>query len=314
MYYLNTKGKVKMDPITHSVSGLALAKVFKVKLTAKKILIFGSLALLPDIDNIVSFGSRTAYLLHHRGFTHSVWGGLLLGILSAFILKNIFNKNLLFSIITSIAIMYIHIYLDYITSYGTQLLAPFSRHRFALSTVYIIDPFYTLTIIILLTLGLLLKSRKTAIIAAAFLILYPAANFGVKTFVKFKVSKLTDDKVIVTTTAFTPIYWKVIIEDKNTYKVKDITTFGQINLDTFTNYTKFDRKNSFYNFNSKFLDTYLWFVDYPVIIQTDGNYDYEIFDLKFMLNENIFDKNKHKAFGLQFKTNGEGEMTDYIFN
>jgi len=304
-----------VDPVTHFTSGVVLSKTLGFKGNTKSVVLFGSFALLPDIDNFISFfGNKADYLLYHRGFTHSVWGGLLLGILAAFILKNMFNKNFSFSAITGVAIMYTHIYLDYITSYGTQLLAPFSRHRFALSSVYIIDPFYTLALLILLIFALTLKSRKTAIIAASFLVLYPLANLGVKSFVKFKTAKLTDNKVIVTTTAFTPLYWKVILEDKNLYKVKDITTFGQIKPDTFTNYKKFDRKNSFYDFNNKFLKTYLWFVDYPVIIKTGGNYDYEIFDLKFMLNENIFDKNIHKAFVLQFKTNGEGELTDYNFN
>jgi len=304
-----------VDPVTHFTSGVVLSKTLGFKANTKSVVLFGSFALLPDIDNVISFfGTKADYLLYHRGFTHSVWGGLLLGILAAFILNKIFKNKFLFSAITGIAIMYTHIYLDYITSYGTQLLAPFSRHRFALSSVFIIDPFYTLILITLSIFAFILKSRKTAIIAATFLILYPIANLGIKSFVRYEVSKLTDNNAIVTTTALTPLYWKIIIEDKDSYKVKDIKTFGQINPATFTSYKKFDKNNDAYNLNNKFLKTYLWFVDYPVIVRTGGKYDFEIFDLKFVLNENIFDKQKHKAFALQLKTNGRGELTDYNFD
>jgi len=303
-----------MDPVTHSVSGLVLAKVFKCKLTTKTALIFGGLALAPDIDSAAYFFSTDAeYLLYHRGFTHSIWDGLLLGILAAFILKNTAKKNLTFSAIIGVIIMYTHIYLDYITSYGTQLLAPFSRHRFALSTVFIIDPIYTLTLIMLLVFALMLKGRKTAIIAVIFLIFYPLANMGIKSFVKFNVSKFTDNKVIVTTTALTPLYWKVIVDDNEEYAVKDVKIYEKMDLAAFTRYKKFDKKDSLYNFSSNFLKTYLWLVDYPVIVKTRGKYDFEIFDLKFMFNNKIFGNN-YKAFVLQIKTNSKGEITDYILN
>ncbi|WP_273265764.1 metal-dependent hydrolase [Flexistipes sinusarabici] len=304
-----------MDPVTHFTSGVVLSKSLGFKAKTKSVVLFGSLALLPDIDNVISFfGTKADYLLYHRGFTHSVWGGLILGILAAFLLKYIFKKSFLFSLITGASIMYTHIYLDYITSYGTQLLAPFSRHRFALSSVFIIDPFYTLTLITLLIFALILRSRKTAIIAAAFLLFYPVTNLGVKSFVKSKVSKLTDNKVIVTTTAFTPLYWKVIIEGKDTYKVKDVKTYQKIDPAAFKSYRKFNKECSVYNFSTKFLKTYLWFVDYPVIVKAGGKYDFEIFDLKFMLNKDIFGKHNHKAFTLQFKTNSKGELTEHSFN
>ncbi len=304
-----------MDPVTHSVSGLVLAKVFKCKLTTKTALIFGGLALAPDIDSAAYFFSTNAeYLLYHRGFTHSIWGGLLLGILAAFILKNTVKKNFMFSTIIGVSIMYTHIYLDYITSYGTQLLAPFSRHRFALSTVFIIDPIYTLTLIMLLVFTLILKGRKTAIITVTFLFFYPLANVGIKSFVKFNASKFTDNKVIVTTTALTPLYWKVIVEDNEKYAVKDVKIYEKIDLAAFTRYKKFDKKESLCNFNSKLLKTYLWLVDYPVIVKARREYNFEIFDLKFMFNKNIFDKQNHKVFVLQIKTNSKGEVTDCKLN
>jgi inner membrane protein len=43
-------------------------------------------------------------------------------------------------------VLFTHPLLDVFTSYGTQLLAPFSRQRFALDAVGIIDPAYTLVL------------------------------------------------------------------------------------------------------------------------------------------------------------------------
>ncbi len=46
----------------------------------------------------------------------------------------------------AVVALFTHPLLDVFTSYGTQLLAPFSRQRFALDAVGIIDPAYSLTL------------------------------------------------------------------------------------------------------------------------------------------------------------------------
>jgi inner membrane protein len=54
----------------------------------------------------------------------------------------------------AILALFTHPLLDVFTSYGTQLFAPFSRRRFALDAVGIIDPAYTLLLGVAVAVGL----------------------------------------------------------------------------------------------------------------------------------------------------------------
>ncbi|MCZ6708801.1 MAG: metal-dependent hydrolase, partial [Gammaproteobacteria bacterium] len=69
-----------------------------------------------------------------------------------------------------------HPLLDFLTPYGTQLLLPFSNARFAVSAMPIIDPVYTITLL----LGLLIAARNSnlAIRIAAITLLVSSSYLG----------------------------------------------------------------------------------------------------------------------------------------
>ena len=59
-----------MDPLTHAISGAALARAFpQHPLPGKQILFLVLLTMAPDADIILRFFSETVYLQHHRGLT-----------------------------------------------------------------------------------------------------------------------------------------------------------------------------------------------------------------------------------------------------
>lgn len=66
-----------MDNVTHTLVGVALGKtrLGEISPLARPALIFAANA--PDLDLVVQwFGGRSAYLVHHRGITHSIFGVL----------------------------------------------------------------------------------------------------------------------------------------------------------------------------------------------------------------------------------------------
>ena len=67
--------------------------------------------------------------------------------------------------------LFTHPLLDLMTPYGTQLLAPFSDHRFAFNAMAIIDPLYTLPLLIAGLLGLIWPERRRRAVRAAALAL-----------------------------------------------------------------------------------------------------------------------------------------------
>ncbi len=112
----------------------------------------------PDLDVLLgAFTSETVQLGIHRGFSHSlvfaILGGLAGGRLTAALHKALdvgwrpWSKLWFAGLLT-------HALLDAFTSYGTQLFSPFSHYPVAFSTIFIIDPLYTLPLLALLLVAL----------------------------------------------------------------------------------------------------------------------------------------------------------------
>ncbi|SFM40600.1 metal-dependent hydrolase [Thermodesulforhabdus norvegica] len=211
-----------MDPITHGVSGLIGAKFLKLKFTipARYGWLFFVGALLPDIDNIAGFFGREAYIVHHRGFTHSLFFALFFPALVALLLRLLSSKwNVLTTWITLTTAMFIHIFLDVITSYGTQIFLPFSRHRFALDWVFIVDPLFTGILIILLSLSRWKQSATT--VALLTLFCYPMICGAMGLVAERKISSILPPALNhrVIPELGTPFYWKVIAINPGSYKM-----------------------------------------------------------------------------------------------
>jgi inner membrane protein len=62
--------------------------------------------------------------------------------------------------------IYLHIFFDVITTFGTQLFAPFSTERYSLDWMFIIDPLFTFILALVLFLGKKFPGRKNAYILA----------------------------------------------------------------------------------------------------------------------------------------------------
>jgi inner membrane protein len=96
----------------------------------------------PDIDIGMAFFGGDTYLRWHRSFTHSavllpLWAALVAWVFWG--LSGRKNFRLLWW--ASVAGFASHLFLDWITNYGTELLWPLSDARFALSWVFIVDPY-----------------------------------------------------------------------------------------------------------------------------------------------------------------------------
>jgi inner membrane protein len=70
-----------------------------------------------------------------------------------------------------------HGLLDACTSFGTQLLWPFSTERFAWNTISIVDPLFTLPLLALVITGVKKKSRLFAQLALCWVVIYQGFGF-----------------------------------------------------------------------------------------------------------------------------------------
>lgn len=123
----------------------------------------------PDVDVIVSaLADRDPLhmLVSHRGVTHALWFGPLVGALSGWLLARSTDppraRTGTWILLLTLALLS-HPLLDYCTHYGTQLLSPFSDERFALPSLPIIEPLYTGVLALgLVAMAWLVRRRRDA--------------------------------------------------------------------------------------------------------------------------------------------------------
>lgn len=172
-----------MDPLTQGVVAAVAAQQ-----PAKRQHLFVATCLgfltgmVPDLDVLIRSDVDPLFTLeYHRHFTHSLLfipiGSLLCATLFYWLFAK--RKGLSFkqTYIYCILGYATHGLLDACTTYGTQLLWPFSDMRVAWNTVSIIDPVFTLPLLVLIIAAAVKKSRLIAHSALAWLCLY--CLFGV---------------------------------------------------------------------------------------------------------------------------------------
>lgn len=165
-----------MDPFSQGVLGASLPQAVSPARYNRLSVVIGFLAgLLADADILIqSTEDPLIYLEYHRQFTHSLIfipvGGLILSFLLYFFVKNKISFRRLYIYAT---LGYgTHGVLDACTTYGTQLLWPFSNVRVAWNYISIIDPLFTLPLALMVLLGFIFRKRGWAIAGLLWAIFY----------------------------------------------------------------------------------------------------------------------------------------------
>ncbi len=126
-------------------------------------------AAAPDIDFVLLLFGEITYLENHRGATHSlllmpIWAWLL-AVACAILLGRRYPWRAYYGVI--LLGIFVHILGDLITSYGTQILAPFSDWAPGWNTTFIIDPWFSGLIVAGLAASLYWRPRTGAALGLA---------------------------------------------------------------------------------------------------------------------------------------------------
>lgn len=170
-----------MDPITQGLLGAALPQSVGKK---PHMIVAGGLGLLaamtPDLDVLIrSSTDPLLFLQFHRQFTHSLLFVPFGSLLCALLLHPLFGKRCGLSFKQSWLYCTLgfgtHGLLDACTSYGTQLLWPLSDNRYAWNSISVVDPAFTIPILVLLLFATIKRkpwlSRIALVWALAYLVL-----------------------------------------------------------------------------------------------------------------------------------------------
>jgi inner membrane protein len=141
-----------MDTLTHALSGALCARATAPAARDERTLPLGRrvfvgflAAAAPDLDFVFGYLGPIEYLYYHRGITHSLillplWAFLLSKLAAAAWRRDRPWRAYFGVIAISLAL---HIAGDWITSFGTIMLAPLSDRRFGIGTTFIIDLWFT---------------------------------------------------------------------------------------------------------------------------------------------------------------------------
>jgi inner membrane protein len=140
-----------MDSLSQFALGAAVAHaVVGKQLGRRALLLGGALATLPDLDVLIPMGGAIADYSYHRSWSHSLWVHAVASAPLTWLLHRGWLATLSFRrLCTAIFLVWAtHALLDACTIYGTQLFWPFRGAPIGLGSVFIIDPLYTLPLLI----------------------------------------------------------------------------------------------------------------------------------------------------------------------
>jgi inner membrane protein len=170
-----------MDPLTQATIGAAAAAMVCRPAETRRAVVLGALAgAVPDLDVLIRSSEDPLLALeYHRHFTHGILMAPLIGLLMAALFKGIFfwkqwaySRLALFATTGALT----HGLIDTCTSYGTLLYWPLSGHRESWDVISIIDPIFTLPLVILTALAFLFQRPRLAQIAVTLCLVY--LSFG----------------------------------------------------------------------------------------------------------------------------------------
>ncbi|WP_130834640.1 metal-dependent hydrolase [[Erwinia] mediterraneensis] len=177
---------------------------------------------LPDLDVFLDHGDAIRNMTLHRTESHALLWLTLVSPLLAWLIAGVFRQQsgwqawwlaVWLALIT-------HPLLDLMTVYGTQLGLPVTDYPYAIGSIYIIDPLYTLPLLICLVVALWrrgaagLRWNRIGLTLSTLYLVWSVLVQGVATWqVRNELVRqgIPADKVLVTPTAFNTLVWRIVV-------------------------------------------------------------------------------------------------------
>ncbi|MBV9300489.1 MAG: metal-dependent hydrolase [Acidobacteriaceae bacterium] len=273
-----------MDNLTHSLTGLALARSGLNRYCPHASLLMILSANAPDLDIVGLRGGQLRYFEWHRGYSHSVSCLPFLALLPVFVVALIYRRKLPWTKAWLLCCLGIgsHLMMDWTNSYGVRLLLPFSSRWFSLD----LNGLYDAWILAVLAFAALWPAfarlvsgeigarfsggRGTAIFALVFFVLFDLSRLLLHQRAIAQIeARLYENSPPVKTAAlpesFNPFRWTGVVETSNQYRLLTVNSFGNIDLEEGAIFYKPAARDSIYNAKqTEPFRYFLYFSRFPV--------------------------------------------------
>jgi len=224
-----------MDSFSQASLGAAVGEMVLGRKVGNKAILWGAVAgTLPDLDVLAyPLMDHVAQLGWHRGPSHAFFYVTVAAPILAWLITRIHRCSEAnwrqWTLLIYLAFV-THLLLDTFTIYGTQLFRPFSRWPVAFDTISIIDPLYTVPLMVAVIVALFLRQtsyRRQAVVIAGLVLstLYLTWTVAVKLHINevartnFERHGITAKRFITTPTIFNTVLWRLTAESDDGFYV-----------------------------------------------------------------------------------------------
>ena len=217
-----------MDSLTQAVLGAAVGEAVAGPRLGRRAALWGAIAgTLPDLDVLAyPFLSEAASLRFHRGVTHGLPFAFVAGPVLGYVVWRWYRWRAdrdpgradpgTWRAWTAVFFwgLLTHPLLDVFTVYGTQLLAPFSDHPFAIGSTFIIDPLYTVPLLGFLVAALVTRRSRWAVVGLVVSTLVLIGGAGMQAHARSTVERalaeggVVAERLLVAAGPFTSVLWR----------------------------------------------------------------------------------------------------------
>lgn len=222
-----------MDSLTQFALGavVATAGLGRTLGPRKAAIVGGLLGTLPDLDVFLPFADPVDSFVYHRGWSHSLFVHALVALPLGEALVRLMpalGGQRLRVVLTVLACLVTHALIDAMTIYGTRLFWPFFPDPVGVGSVFIIDPLYTLPLLVVLVWALFRGawSRRLGR-AAAVALLVSTSYLGLSVVLQARAEAralaalaqagMVPERVLALAAPFSTLTWKVIALDGARY-------------------------------------------------------------------------------------------------
>lgn len=173
-----------MDPLTHFAIGAAIGSVTVGRKVGMRrgALIGAAITMMPDVDILLPSDGPLDRFIYHRGPTHSLFMQALAAPVIGEVLVRAgkrLRESRLLAYGCVFAALFTHALTDGSTTYGTRLLWPLIDEPLTSSSLFIIDPIFSIPLLVALFISLAMPGRvRVAHRAASFALAFGAAYIG----------------------------------------------------------------------------------------------------------------------------------------
>lgn len=219
-----------MDSLSQFALGSALGVAAMGRRTsAWKAALWGGIAgTIPDLDVFIEHGDPLRNMTFHRAESHSLLYLTLCAPILAVAVAKLHGQMQHFKrwwLALWLALI-THPWLDWMTIYGTQLGIPFTHTPFGLGSMFIIDPLYTLPLLVGIAAALITRSDRGIAwnrwglgLSCAYLAWSAGAQWRVEHIAEQSLAKagINAEQILATPAPFNTVLWRIVAMTRDGY-------------------------------------------------------------------------------------------------